>query len=292
MKIRLSVVTVALFLGALPIGLYAPAACAGTAPHAALVVDTGESDFALCVELPEASVTGIELVKLAGEQHGIQYSLGYGGEAVCQLAGVGPEGDDCFASYPDFWGYWRGGDDEGWTWSPSGAGSTTVESGDVEGWSWGSGQDGTSHPQPPVVTFSEICEVSAGSDEEPQAEQPATDPGNAGAPAGGADGGEPGAPEPEGGAGVGDDPDAPAVGTDDPGGSSSGEGSNVASGGSAADEPAAPSPERRPHVALVAGDDEAEDPGPPVVGLVGLGLAIGLGITAATMAAARRRRGG
>ncbi|MGH2755604.1 MAG: hypothetical protein ACRDLB_14400 [Actinomycetota bacterium] len=292
MRIRLSVVTAALFLGALPIGLYAPAACAGTVPRAALVVDTGESDFALCVELPDESVTGIELVKLAGEQHDLQYSLGYGGEAVCQLAGVGPEGDDCFASYPDFWGYWRGAEDGGWTWSPSGAGSTTVEDGDVEGWSWGSGQDGTSHPQPPIVTFSEICEVAAGAEEEPETEQPATaEPGAGEPPAGGADGGDPAASEPNVGADLESEPEAPSTGTDEPGGTTSEEGAEAASGGPVAEEPAAPTPERRPHVALVAGDDDAEDPGPPIVGLIGLGLAIGLGITAATMAASRRRRG-
>ena len=39
---------------------------------------------------------------------GSTYGFGLGGAAVCQLAGVGPAGSDCFAQYPDFWGYWHG----------------------------------------------------------------------------------------------------------------------------------------------------------------------------------------
>ncbi|MEA2433030.1 MAG: hypothetical protein QOG54_487 [Actinomycetota bacterium] len=137
----------------------APAACAA-GDSAALVVDTADDEYRYCVELPDDSVSGIELIELASEQHGLDYRLGYGGEAVCMLAGVGTEGDDCFEKYPDYWGYWRGDGDGGWSWSGSGAGSTQVEPGDVEGWSWGTGQDGSSHPQPPSTTYGSVCGVA------------------------------------------------------------------------------------------------------------------------------------
>ncbi len=136
------------------------AACADQA-SAALVVDTGERVLRLCVTLPDEPVSGIELIELAAEQHGLAYSLGFGGKAVCSLAGVGPEGSDCFADYPRFWGYWRGDGQGGWTWSSVGAGSTEVEAGDVEGWSWGEGDDGESHPRPPATRFEQVCRAEA-----------------------------------------------------------------------------------------------------------------------------------
>lgn len=161
LRVRRALVS-ALFLGGAAFPLAGPlaAACASSG-SAALVVDTGEASYTYCVSLPARSVSGIELIQLAGDQHGLQYRLGYGGGAVCQLQNVGPDGDDCFADYPDFWGYWRGDGSGGWNWSDSGAGSTTVESGDVEGWSWGSGQDGASHQQPPATAYSSVCAASA-----------------------------------------------------------------------------------------------------------------------------------
>lgn len=158
MKLR-ALVVLALSLGAFPVssGALTSSACASEGPRAALVVDTGNGVHRYCVDLPKAQVTGIQVIELAGTQHGLQYKLGYGGNAVCQLAGVGPDGDDCFADDPYFWGYWRGDGSGGWTWSSSGAGSTTVKNGDVEGWSWGTGRDGSSHPQPPPTTFASVC---------------------------------------------------------------------------------------------------------------------------------------
>ncbi|MDP9068929.1 MAG: hypothetical protein M3N53_11385 [Actinomycetota bacterium] len=153
-----------------PLAVFAPPACAGEGGSAALVVDTGESDQRLCVALPEDEVSGLELIVLASEQHGLSYKFGFGGEAVCMLAGVGPTGDDCFEDYPDFWGYWRGDGSGGWTWSGSGAGSTTVTSGDVEGWSWGSGNDGSTHPPPPITSFASVCDEV--SEQEPDSQAP------------------------------------------------------------------------------------------------------------------------
>lgn len=163
MRLRAAVAGTALCLSALPAAVGPVSiACAAEADSAALVVDTGDSVYRYCVTMPDDSVTGIELIQLAGEQHGLQYSLGYGGQAVCQLQGVGPDGDDCFAEDPYFWGYWHGDGSGGWNWSSTGAGSYRVEPGDVEGWSWGTGQSGDAHPKPPATTYASVCPVSAG----------------------------------------------------------------------------------------------------------------------------------
>ncbi len=134
-------------------------ACAGEAARAALVIDTGAAVTTYCVALPDDSVSGIELVELAGDQHGLDYSLGFGGEAVCRLEGVGPDGGDCFGEYPEFWGYWHGNGSGGWTWAGSGAGSATIEDGDVDAWSWGTGDDGSSHQSPPATEYGDVCAV-------------------------------------------------------------------------------------------------------------------------------------
>lgn len=165
----------------MPVGM-PTVACAGTGDRAALVVDTGDSAHRYCVALPDDSVSGTELIVLAAEQHGLSYRFGYGGDAVCMLAGVGTSGGDCFERYPDFWGYWRGDDSGGWSWSGSGAGSTRVTDGDVEGWSWGSGSDGNSHPAPPRTTFASVCPAAPPpAEEEREPEPDRREPGASGA---------------------------------------------------------------------------------------------------------------
>ena len=134
-----------------------PAACASDVARAALVIDSGPTTERYCVTLDSEAVSGIHLVELAAGQHGLAYELGYGGQAVCMLAGVGPTGGDCFADDPLFWGYFRAGASGRWSWSSVGAGSTVVEDGDVEGWSWGSGEGATDHPAPPVTPLEAVC---------------------------------------------------------------------------------------------------------------------------------------
>lgn len=160
MKLRSLVVATILFL--VPLGGFIPAgsarsACAASAQHAAIVVDTGDQELRFCVVLPPGTVTGIDLIELASDQHGLQYRLGYGGKGVCQLVGVGSEGEECFTDSPEFWGYWRGDGSGGWTWSSTGAGSVTVSPGDVQGWSYGTGRDPSTHQAPPSTTFASVC---------------------------------------------------------------------------------------------------------------------------------------
>lgn len=152
------------------------AACASAPGHVALVIDLGDEggDLEYCVAISEREVTGIDVIELAGDQFGLEYRLGFGGGAVCMLAGVGPEGDDCFASHPDFWGYWRGDGKGDWTWSSSGPGTSSVSAGDTEGWSWGSGMDGSTHPEPPARSFTDVCGPI--SRDEPESEQESDDP--------------------------------------------------------------------------------------------------------------------
>jgi hypothetical protein len=180
--VRIRLALGAALVGALaPVAAPPPVACAAGEPRAVLVVDTGADDHSYCVELPDGSVSGTELIELAHEQHGLTYKLGFGGGAVCMLAGIGPTGEDCFEDYPDFWGYWHGDGSGGWIWGSSGASGATVEDGDVEGWAWGSGDDPESHPAPPTTRFSSVCEAvrvepEPKPDETPRAAPPSPSP--------------------------------------------------------------------------------------------------------------------
>jgi hypothetical protein len=147
----------------------APACAAATGPHAALVIETGDRDLRLCVALDAPSVSGTHLIELAGAQQHLVYGFGSGGQAVCRLAGTGPQGDDCFADYPDFWGYWRSDGGAGWTWSSTGAASTSVGDGDLEGWVWGSGDTGSTHARPPQLVIDDVCASPAPSSTTPPA---------------------------------------------------------------------------------------------------------------------------
>ncbi|MEX0754207.1 MAG: hypothetical protein WD556_03705 [Actinomycetota bacterium] len=178
-----------------PALLSAAPACADSDQHAALVVDTGGQELSYCVAIP-GTVDGIELLRLASRQYGLSYSLGFGGEAVCMIAGVGVSGGDCFADFPRFWGYWRGAPSGGWSWSSVGAGSVSVSPGDVQGWSWGSGQDGSNHPAPPVTPFTSVCEP-----DDPPGN--GGNGGNGGSNGGGASGGSGGTASDAGGSGNG-----------------------------------------------------------------------------------------
>jgi hypothetical protein len=128
-----------------------------------LVVDTGSATYRYCIALDAESVSGLRVVELAAQQHGLSYSLGYQGQAVCMLAGVGSDEEECFRGGEPFWGYWRASSSGGWSWSGTGAAGTSVEDGDVEGWAWGTGNDGGSHQAPPVTTHESVC----GADEDP-----------------------------------------------------------------------------------------------------------------------------
>jgi hypothetical protein len=184
------------------------AAQASGAPHAALVVGTGSGTTTYCVALDATTVTGIHLIQLAGSQYGLRYRLGFGGQAVCQLSGVGPSGGDCFADYPDFWGYWHGDGQGSWAWAGSGAASASIGSGDMDGWVWGSGDSGATHASPPELAFDDVC------DDRPSSPTPTPAPGGSGGADGGGSGGQGGGQQ--GGSSGDDIPGDHSVGDDPP----------------------------------------------------------------------------
>jgi LPXTG-motif cell wall-anchored protein len=149
------------WLGPAALGGAGGTACAADRPHAALLVDTGGHTTTYCVGLDAGSVSGLHVIQLAAAQYGLTYRLGFGGQAVCQLNGVGSASGDCFGEYPSFWGYWHGDGHGGWTWAGSGAGSSSIGDGDVEGWSWGQGDSGTTHPAPPHQRYEDVCDTSS-----------------------------------------------------------------------------------------------------------------------------------
>ena len=151
MKLRSWALTIFLAAGLVaPVAGPAQVACAAGGNHAALVVDTGADVYEMCVAFDEAWVSGIKLIKLAAQQHDLDYALGYGGRGVCRLANVPDEepSQECLKDHEEFWGYWRGDGSGGWMWSGVGPASTQVRNGDVEGWSYGVGRDESSHAPP------------------------------------------------------------------------------------------------------------------------------------------------
>lgn len=152
----------AILLGSSVPALASPdAVAAASGPRAALVVDVGARTTAYCVALDGTTVSGTHLIELASEQYGLSYRLGFGGRAVCMLDGVGASGGDCFGAYPDFWGYFHGAGDGGWTWATGSAADYRVASGAVDGWAWGSGDDGATHTAPASTTIDDICDPAA-----------------------------------------------------------------------------------------------------------------------------------
>jgi hypothetical protein len=264
-----------------PVAVAPSPACAAETPRAALVVDTGNDVLTYCVALPDGSVSGMELIELASQQHGLSYKLGFAGEAVCMLAGVGPTGSDCFAEDPDFWAYWRETESGGWTWSSSGATATVVENGDVEGWAWGSGTGPDTHPAPPTTKFGAVCVAQERPEEnEPRESRPSP------------------SPDPVAGSSPSADEDDSAADESEP---RKGRGKELA-GDRERDEKqtrsertgdeeyevaiATPSPSPAPRAAPV---ELASDEGPPLAGIVAVAATVGLGVAGGVVA--RRRRG-
>lgn len=183
MKTKSGLIGLAVVAGALwPTGLAATVACAAEGDHAALVVDTGQDVFRMCVTLDAPEIDGLHLIELASDQYGMAYQFGYGGKAVCQLGNV-PEPnppEECFEDGREFWAHWRSDGSSGWV-SASGAGSTRVEDGDTFGWSFGDGESAGTHQEPPPADFETVCADHLATekvDEGPADDQPGPDPDN------------------------------------------------------------------------------------------------------------------
>jgi hypothetical protein len=251
------------------------AAGSSDAPHAALVVDTGSRTTTYCVALDAGAVSGLHLIQLAGRQYGLDYSLGFGGQAVCRLDGVGPDGGDCFADYPAFWGYWHGDGAGAWSWAGSGAGSASIGDGDMDGWTWGTGDSGTTHAAPPALALHDVCEP---------APSPSPPPGGGGG--GGGSGGSSGG---SGGGSGGGGSGGASGGANGSGDAGSSAGPDADRSGSSATPTAEPSP---PSLTPTPSDDPAivraspvstrasaaDSGGPPGGALIALAMVVALGV--------------
>jgi hypothetical protein len=279
-RVRSLTFALAVALGASAPVLASPGIACATAisdgPHAALVVDTGAQATSFCVALDRASVSGTHLIELASTQYGLSYRLGFGGRAVCMLDGVGASGNDCFGSYPNFWGYFHGAGSSGWAWASGSAADHQVGNGDREAWSWGAGDSGTSHGAPPATTIDDACGVTPPPDPSPS---PPPSPSPSPSPT---------APTP---------PPSGGGGTSTGGGSNAGgQGTGQTSEHSTTPEPStSPSPtaaaptSASPAVVRAAAAAPPPSSGPPLTGIVALGAIALLG--AGGVAAMRRRRG-
>ena len=121
----------------------------------------------MCVFFDEAEITGYELL----ERSGIEFQDS-GGEffarAICK---IGPDGCDtsqggpCFCDSSKSWNYFiRNKGDSTWGHSSQGPDERKVRDGYLDGWSWGANGGA---PQPPSLSFGDVCPASATSTSAP-----------------------------------------------------------------------------------------------------------------------------
>ena len=294
LRLRSSLLGVALLAGVLAPIATAGVACA--ASSAALVVSTGGNNYTYCVELGGSSVNGIQLIQRAGSQHGLQYKLGYGGNAVCMLANVGASGNDCFGEHPHFWGYWRDNSSGGWSWSGTGASNVKVGAGDISGWSWGTGDSGSSHPPPPATSYESVCGAAPAPDRKPKPGKPKGGQSNDTKPKGGAGGsGDGGGDATATPSAPGEDQDRTVADNSKGGGPKGKKPDDDAKGQRKDDsgdyELAVPtaSPSTAPGAVSNPAGATAQDPGPPAAAFVALGLTAALAALGAVLVRRRRR---
>ena len=119
--------------------------------QAGIAVFPGDgSVYTACVSFSESSTSGLELL----ERTGLPLATATNptqGTAVCKIGDVGDPSNDCFGSMPNYWSYWRMGEN-GWEYSVVGAAQSQVEQGGTYAWSWGAGDP------PALLTFQNICE--------------------------------------------------------------------------------------------------------------------------------------
>jgi hypothetical protein len=118
--------------------------------RAALVISYSPGRYVVrTLDVPAAGVSGLDALRTLGiyvsEKSGLICSIGAEG---CRYPG-----EDCFCALPNYWGYWRLGE-QGWRFSPVGAGGSTLAPGQVDGWAWGTGG------APPTVSAVALWDVA------------------------------------------------------------------------------------------------------------------------------------
>lgn len=136
---------------------HAPSACAASAHHAALIIDTGSQVVRKCVGFDEDSITGKDMLDRADVN--VVYSDKYSEAFVCSMLGVGNDQAHCPNNDANQnWSYYEAkSGDAGFpsSYSNVGASRTTVRDGDVEGWTWGR------QSPPPYSPASAVCPAAA-----------------------------------------------------------------------------------------------------------------------------------
>lgn len=136
------------------------AAAQAPAAQAGLVVRFGDGRVQTrCVTLPEAGLSGIDLLERSGLD--LKLKVDGLGALVCSIDGEGCPRDDCLCRCRSggadcvYWAYHQLEDDR-WRYAATGAADRRLRPGDVDGWAWGPGSL-TSGTQPPLLTLAEIC---------------------------------------------------------------------------------------------------------------------------------------
>lgn len=131
--------------------------------QAGLVARLSENEWVTrCVSFDEEQISGYELLLRSGLA--LEVAFESMGVQVCGIEGVGCSQADCLCQCRGggecvYWSYWQLRD-EGWRYARVGAAAYRLGHGDVDGWAWGPGTV-TEAPQPPPVTFAEICPDAA-----------------------------------------------------------------------------------------------------------------------------------
>lgn len=139
-----------------------PALCSQLSASIVVRMPDG-SESSRCVAMPEAEVSGLQVLRLSGLPIVTKDFGGSLGSAVCQINGQGNDSPDCPGS-AGHWHYWHLVDGT-WEESQVGAGAYTVHARAVEGWAWASGTKAI----PPASKPSGDCEplIAQGKSSEP-----------------------------------------------------------------------------------------------------------------------------
>jgi hypothetical protein len=105
---------------------------------AALLVQYGDGSlYTACVPFDKESLTGLELLQLAGLplETVTDPSLG---TAACRIGGTGCPASNCFCGMPNYWSYWQPEGDS-WAYAVAGVDQNLVSDGGLQAWKWGEG---------------------------------------------------------------------------------------------------------------------------------------------------------
>jgi len=157
-------------------GAIATNACAASAVHVAVVVDTGSGSSVSAVCVPAgASDNGAVLLATRASMLGTPPPRYATSGLLCGIDGFPATGcGEPHNGHYSYWSYWHGSGGA-WTYANIGPATSRVDPGVVEGWRWQPDGSGRSDPPPrvaPVATA--ICKPAAPPPPAPAATTPAT----------------------------------------------------------------------------------------------------------------------